>query len=58
MDVSAVGHANNAQGPLATAANQQQQQATRPSTEPVPQEDTVEISTDAKTRATQSVVDK
>ena len=58
MDVSAVGHANNAHGPLVTAATQQQQQVSPPSTPPDSGEDSVEISTDAKTRAAQSVVDK
>jgi len=58
MDVSAVGQAQNAQGPSNSAATQQQQPATPPPAPNTAEEDSVEISADAKTRASQSVLDK
>lgn len=58
MDVSGVGQANHAQGPLATAAAQQQQQAIPPPAPNTAEDDSVDISTDAKTRSAQAVLDK
>ncbi len=58
MDVSAVGHANNAHGPLGVVATQQQQQVSSPQEANAAEEDSVEISSDAKTRAAQSILEK
>jgi len=58
MDVSVVGQANQAQTLLVATATQQQQQTTSPSASNAAEEDTVEISADAKTRSAQSSVEK
>ena len=54
MDVSGVGHANHVHGPLAAVTTQQQQQVSVPPAQDGPEEDSVELSPDAKVLAAQS----